>query len=61
MMNLEWLKEFTEQRKYGVGLNYFFIGHSIKIQSEANLVSEKYATSDKHSYVEILAQFSLSF
>lgn len=52
---------FTEQRKYGVGLNYFFIGHAIKIQSEANLVSEKYATSDEHSYVEILAQFSLSF
>ena len=52
---------FTEQRKYGIGLNYYFIGHSIKIQSEANLVSEKYAPSDELSYVEFLVQFSLSF
>ncbi len=52
---------FTEQRKYGIGLNYYFIGHSIKIQSEANLVSEKYAPSDERSYVEFLVQFSLSF
>lgn len=53
--------EFIEQQKYGVGLNYFFIGHSIKIQSEMNLVTEKYAASGSYSYVEFSAQFSLGF
>ncbi|MFA5670465.1 MAG: hypothetical protein WC967_14595 [Balneolaceae bacterium] len=53
--------EFTEQQKYGVGLNYFFIGHSIKIQSEMNLVTEKYAASGSYSYIEFSAQFSLGF
>ncbi len=52
---------FIEQRKYGIGLNYFFIGHSIKIQSEVNLVQENSAPFEEHSYVDFLVQFSLSF
>ena len=52
---------FLQKDKATIGLNYFFNKHAIKIQSELSIVSEDYATSGYETYLEFLAQFSLSF
>ncbi len=58
---MEATNRFTFKEKYTVGINYFFIGHSLKIQSEVSFVEEQYAGRKPFDYFEFLMQFSLSF
>jgi hypothetical protein len=58
---MEAANRFTFKEKYTIGMNYFIIGHSLKIQSEMSFVEEEYAGRKPFDYVEFLLQFSLSF
>lgn len=53
--------DFNTQEKYTLGLNKFFIGHSIKLQSEIGYVRDSYPGDVVEDYLEFLLQFSLSF
>lgn len=52
---------FIRQQKYTLGLNKFFIGHTLKLQGEVGYVAEQYQSQDERSYLEFLLQFQLSF
>jgi len=52
---------FTEQKKFALGLNYFFQGHSIKLQSQLGYVTEQYEAIKSLNYFELLTQFTISF
>lgn len=55
------LNRFTRQEKYALGLNNFLVGHSIKFQTQVGLIRENFRTRDQETYLEFLAQFSISF
>ncbi len=55
------LGKFTQQIKVSAGLNYFFIGHSLKLQAQLGYVSEQFATINNRNYFEFLTQFTISF
>lgn len=55
------LGKFTQQNKVSAGLNYFFIGHSLKLQAQLGYVSEQFATIKNCDYFEFLTQFTISF
>ncbi|MGB0347258.1 MAG: hypothetical protein ACPGGA_07220 [Balneolaceae bacterium] len=55
------LGKFTDQRKFALGFNYFFIGHSLKLQSQLGYVSEQFAAIKTCNYFEVLTQFTISF
>lgn len=52
---------FTQQQKFSLGLNKFFIGHTLKLQSEFGYVIEQYQAQTDRDYLEFLIQFQLSF
>tara|TARA_R110002124_G_scaffold208776_1_gene375082 strand:+ start:1794 stop:2981 length:1188 start_codon:yes stop_codon:yes gene_type:complete len=52
---------FIFQEKYVVGLNNFIEGHSIKFQTQVGLVNENFLNQQTRTYIEVLAQFSISF
>lgn len=52
---------FLQQSRIAAGLNKFFLGHYIKLQGQAALVSEQFNAAPNRSYIEILAQFSINF
>ena len=58
---MEAKNSFTSKDKYSVGLSYYVIGHSLKIQSEVSFVEEDFTNQDPFKYFEFLMQFSLSF
>lgn len=53
--------DFNRQEKYTLGLNKFFIGHTLKLQSEIGYVRDSYPGDQVQDYLEFLVQFSLSF
>ncbi|MBO6535545.1 MAG: hypothetical protein JJ966_04940 [Balneolaceae bacterium] len=55
------LGKFTQQHKVSMGLNYFFLGHSLKLQSQLGYVSEEFAAIKNCNYFEFLTQFTISF
>ena len=55
------LGKFTDQKKFAIGFNYFFLGHSIKLQSQVGYVSEQFAAIKTCNYFEALTQFTISF
>lgn len=54
-------EKFVQKEKYAVGMNYFFIGHNIKIQSQIGIVNEKFQSKENERSIELLSQFSISF
>lgn len=55
------LGKFTNQSKYSVGFNYFFIGHHLKLQSQLGYVNEEFTEVKTCNYFEFLTQFTISF
>ncbi len=53
--------KFTHQKKFALGFNYFFLGHSLKLQSQIGYVSEQFAAIKTCNYFEALTQFTISF
>ena len=56
-----YLNSFDHQTKFALGLNYFFIGHSLKIQTQIGYVDEQFTLQNDRQYMEFLTQFTLSF
>lgn len=52
---------FTYQTVYSLGLNNFFLGHTLKLQSEIGYVTETYADTGDANYFQFLIQFGISF
>lgn len=55
------LGKFTDQKKFALGFNYFFLGHSLKLQSQVGYVTEQFAEIKTCNYFEALTQFTISF
>jgi hypothetical protein len=53
--------KFKNQAKIAVGINYFFMKHSIKWQNQLGLVTEEYEQTGQTQFLELLTQFTLSF
>lgn len=53
--------KFIRKEKYIIGLNYFFVGHHIKFQTQLGFVEEDFLNQNSRTYIEILSQFSISF
>lgn len=56
-----YLSKFTKQSKFAAGINYFFLGHSLKLQSQLGYVTEEFARTKTCNYFEFLTQFTISF
>lgn len=52
---------FTRQTKIALGLNYFFLKHHLKWQSQIGYVNEEFTGADNSTYLEFLTQITLSF
>ncbi len=52
---------FIYQEKFVMGLNKFIEGHSIKFQTQLGLINEDFLNQQTRTYIEVLAQFSISF
>lgn len=55
------LGKFIFQKKYSVGINNFIKNHSVKFQTQCGLVKEDFSNQNSRTYIEVLAQFSISF
>lgn len=53
--------KFSRKKKYILGMNYFFVGHNIKFQTQLGHVREDFLNQSSRTYIEVLAQFSISF
>lgn len=59
--NQTFRNSYSSQKKYAAGLNYFFAGHSIKLQTQIGYITESYTTHSNETYFEFLTQFTISF
>jgi len=53
--------QFISQEKYVLGINNFIMEHAIKFQTQVGLVNENFLNQNSRTYIEALAQFSISF
>ncbi|GAB5407644.1 MAG: hypothetical protein BalsKO_00090 [Balneolaceae bacterium] len=53
--------KFSRKEKYILGMNYFFIDHNIKFQTQLGFVKEDFLNQNSRTYIEVLSQFSVSF
>lgn len=53
--------KFIRKEKYILGMNYFFVSHSIKFQTQMGFVKEGFLNQNSRTYIEVLSQFSVSF
>lgn len=70
-LRIDWLKieegwasangSFLTRTTYALGLNKFFLGHHMKIQSEIDLMDERMADGGQRWSLQFLTQFTLSF
>ncbi|MFV1883816.1 MAG: hypothetical protein ACMZ7B_04970 [Balneola sp.] len=53
--------DFSEQIKYTAGLNYFLIGHNMKLQSQVGYIKREFINQSVTSSLEVAVQFAISF
>ncbi|MBO6523266.1 MAG: hypothetical protein JJ971_05525 [Balneolaceae bacterium] len=53
--------KFIEQQKFVLGLNYFMLLHNLKFQYQLGYIQQKFMDQGSKSYLESLAQFTISF